>query len=263
MKKSAPLISVALLMVFLLVGISFISGCSEKTVTNTSQGVPTYKVGVSGGTPVFSYLGKDGTSEGFEIDLMKAIAHEGGFQPKFEITSRKSRVPALNAKQIDIILAVMTITDERKKAVDFSEPYFETTLYILVPADSAISCLDDLKGRTVACSLATTADIALTKFLGKDYEGIKRFKDTTPALMEVSKGYADAAVADGIIISQYVKNNPEASVRIVKDSKFPKEYYGMAVRKGDKETLGKINRGLTKIRENGQYDKVYQKWFGN
>lgn len=260
MKKFVPII----LIVLLVAGLTLFSGCLQKAddVTHkSSTDAVTYKVGVSGGTPVFSYLNKDGTSEGFEIDLLNAIAREGGFQVKYEITSRQSRIPALNAKRIDIIMATMTITEERKKTVDFSDPYFETTLYILVPANSGIQSLEDLRGRTVTCALATTSDFAVSKFLGKDYEGIKRFKDTTPALMEVSSGYVDAAVADGVIISQYVKNNPQAKVRFVKDSKFPKEYYGMAIRKGDKELLQKINQGLKTIKENGQYDKIYRKWF--
>lgn len=194
---------------------------------------------------------------------MDAIAEEEGFKVKYQVTKRASRIPALNGKEQDIILAVMTITEERKKQVDFSDQYFEATLYMLVPADSQIKSLEDLRGKTVACAMATTSDFAVSKFLGKDYEGIKRFKETTPTFMELRNGRVDAAVADCGIVTQYLKNNPEAKLKIIKDSRFPKEYYGMAVRKGDKETLEKINRGLKKVKANGKYEKIYQRWFKN
>lgn len=251
---------------FIVVGLIFSGGCSEKTkepskTSNSTKNL--YKVAVSGGTPVFSYLGKDGNLEGFEIDLMNAIAQEEGFIVKREITSRAARIPSLKSKKIDIIMATMTITEERRKEVDFSTPYFDATLYILVPEESNIRSLDDLRGKSVTCAMATTSDFAVSKFLGKDYDGIKRFKDTSVALMEVANRKADAAVADSGIITQYIRSNPGARLRIVTDSRFPMEYYGMAVRKGDSETLNKINSGLKKIKENGRYEQIRQKWIQN
>ncbi|HWI54671.1 MAG TPA: basic amino acid ABC transporter substrate-binding protein [Desulfobacteria bacterium] len=258
MKKSLTIVKIAIL----LLGLVFSGGCFQRAATTDPED-KIYKVAVTGGTATFNYLNKDGNLEGFESDLMNAIAKEEGFKVKYEITARAARIPALKAKQADVILAVMTITDERKKEVDFSNPYFEATLYILVPENSQIQSLEDLRGKTVACAMATTGDIALSKFLGKNYEGIKRFKDTSVGFLELTSGKADAAVGDCAIVTQYVKNNPGAKLRIVRDNRFPKEYYGMAVRKGDTETLQKINSGLKKIKDNGKYEQIYQKWFNN
>ncbi len=256
MKKSLAI----LFMTTLLLGLIFSGGCFQKA-TSVNPEEKVYKVAVTGGTASFNSLNKDGNLEGFESDLMNAIAKEEGFKVKYEITARPARIPSLKTKQADIILAVMTITDERKKEVDFSDPYFEATIYIMVPHDSPIKSLEDLKGKTVACAMATTGDIAVSKFLGKNYEGIKRFKDTSVGFLELTNGKVDAAVGDCAIVTQYVKNNPGAKLRIVKDNWFPKEYYGMAVRKGDIETLQKMNSGLKKIKDNGKYEKIYQKWF--
>lgn len=250
-----------LLTTFFLLSLILSAGCTDKIKITSADPDPVYKVAVTGGTPVFNYLNKDGKLEGFETDLMNAIAEAGGFEFKSQITSRASRIPALQSKQVDIILAVMTITDERKKVVDFSTPYYEATVYILTSKNSNIHSLKDLKGRTVACAMATTGDVAVTEFLGKNYEGIKRFKDTSTAFMELKTGKVDAAVGDCAIVMNYIKNNPDDNLKIVKDSRFPKQFYGMAVRKGDTQTLEKINNGLRKITDNGKYEQIRQKWF--
>ncbi len=246
-----------------ILGLTFSGGCflKEDTAVTNLQKPVTYKVAVSGTFPPFGFVGKDGNPQGFEIDLINAIAKEEGFKVKCEVTSWQGIMSALKSKNADILLESMTITDERKKEVDFSDPYFESTNYIMVPKDSQIQSLEDLKGKTIACSLGTTSDVTITKFLGKDYEGIKRFKKTTLAFLELRNRKVDAAIGDSGIVMYYIKSNPEAKLIVLEDINFPKEYYGMAVRKGDRETLQRINSGLKKIKENGKYEEIFQKWF--
>lgn len=255
-----------ILISFFVLGLIFLGGYFPKgqdtAVTNLSETVA-YKVAVSGTFPPFGYVGKEGKPQGFEIDLINAIAGEEGFKVKCEVTSWQGIMSALKSKNADILLESMTITDERKKEVDFSDPYFESTNYIMVPQNSQIQSLEDLKGKTVACSMGTTGDIAISKLLGSNYEGIKRFKKTSLAFLELKNHKVDAAIGDSGIVMYYIKSNPEAKLRIVEDIKFPKEYYGMAVRKGDTETLQKINSGLKKIKENGKYEELLNKWFQN
>lgn len=258
MKK---LLSVILVAVITL-GIVFLTGCSPKGQSiDVKPKETTYKVAVSGSFPPFGFIGKDGKAQGFEIDVMEAIAEAEGIRFDYEVTSWSSKMPALKAKQVDVLMCSMTITDQRKKEVDFSDPYYESTNYLIVPEGSNITSLKDLKGKRVAVLLASTSDFVVSDFLGKNYEGIKRFKHTTTAFMELRNRNVDAAMGDSGIVMYYVKSNPEAKLKVIKDNSLPKEYYGMALRKGDKDLAGLINRGLQTIRNSGKYDELYQKWF--
>ncbi|ADG82055.1 basic amino acid ABC transporter substrate-binding protein [Thermincola potens] len=258
MKKYLKIFVLSILALSLL----FAVGCGTKATTEESKGedVKTYKVGTDAAYAPFESVAPSGEIEGFDVDIMRAIAKAEGFEVEFVNTAWEGIFASLKG-QNDIVISAVTITDDRKKEMDFSEPYFESTNYIAVPKDSNIASLNDLKGKVVAVQEGTTGDEALTKFLGKDYRNIKRFKGTPEAFLELRNGKADAAVADSGVVANYVKNNPDANLKIVKDETFPKEYYGIAVAKGNTELLAKINSGLKKIKENGEYDKIYSKWF--
>lgn len=265
MKK---LISVAA-MCILATTLIFAAGCGQKEEAGSTTGdnsapkaeVKTYKVGTDAAYAPFESVAPSGEIEGFDIDILKAVAKEGGFNVEFVNTAWEGIFASLKGKN-DILVSAITITPDRAKEMNFSDPYFESTNYIAVPNDSAIKGIADLKGKTIAVQEGTTGDEALTKYLGKDYNGIKRFKGTPEAFLELRNKKADAAVADSGVVANYVANNSDANLKIVKDETFPKENYGIAVAKGNKELLDKINAGLKKIKENGEYDKIYKKWFG-
>lgn len=105
-----------------------------------------------------------GEPEGFDCDLIRAIAHEMGFAVNLVNTNWDGIIPSLVSGTSDIIISAMTITEKRQESVTFSDPYFEATQYIVVSQDSDINSLDDLKGKTVGVQNATTGDIAITKF---------------------------------------------------------------------------------------------------
>ncbi len=254
MKKILKLVTLSIL----ILGLVFAVGCGgEKAATDEGA---VYKVGTDAAYAPFESVAPSGEIEGFDIDIMKAVAAAEGFEVEFINTAWEGIFSSLNGKN-DIVISAVTITDDRKKEMDFSEPYFESTNYIAVPQDSAIAAMEDLKGKVVSVQEGTTGDEALTEFLGKDYKDIKRFKGTPEAFLELRNKKADAAVADSGVVGNYVKNNPDANLKIVKDENFPKEFYGIAVTKGNAELLAKVNSGLQKIKDNGEYDKVYSKWF--
>lgn len=258
MKKILKYFSLSIL----IFGLLFVVGCggSANTDGENAGDVKVYKVGTDAAYAPFESVAPSGEIEGFDIDILKAIAKAEGFEVEFVNTAWEGIFASLKG-QNDIVISAVTITEDRKQEMDFSEPYFESTNYIAVPQDSAIDALEDLKGKEVSVQEGTTGDEAITEFLGKDYAGIKRFKGTPEAFLELRNGKVEAAVADSGVVGNYVKNNPDANLKIVKDENFPKEYYGIAVAKGNTELLEKINSGLKKIQENGEYDKVYSKWF--
>lgn len=250
MKKFLKLASLSML----VLGLIFMFGCGQKSSA--------YKVGTDAAYAPFESVDSSSKVVGFDMDVLSAIAKAEGFKVEFVNTAWEGIIPSLKEKKNDILISAMTITDERKKEINFSDPYFESTNYIAVPSDSNIKSLSDLKGKKVSVQQATTGDEAISALLGKDYAGIKRFKGTPEAFLEMTNKKADAAVADSGVVMDYVKNNPDAKLKIVKDDTFVKENYGIAVRKGDTELLNKINSGLKKIKDNGEYDKIFAKYFG-
>lgn len=166
-------------------------------------------------------------------------------------------IPGLINGNYDIIVSAMTITPERAMAVDFTDPYFEASQVILVRKDNdSIKGPDDLKGKYVTVQIGTTGDLYVSD---SDVGRIGRFNTAPEALLEVSNGTADACVIDKGVAEEYVANNPD-QVKIV-GVPFTDESYGMAVRKGNKEILMKLNEAIAALKANGTYDAIYAKYF--
>ncbi|BCJ87885.1 basic amino acid ABC transporter substrate-binding protein [Effusibacillus dendaii] len=199
---------------------------------------------------------------GFDIDLLKAVADKAGFKVKFVNTPWEGIFTALQNGERDMLISAITITDDRKKDMDFSDPYFEAKQLIAVSKDSKIAKFDDLKGKKVGVQTGTTGDEVVTKLLGKDSPDIKRFESTPLALKELQNGGVEAVVADNGVVINYVKNNTAQGFKMVDDPAFEKEYYGIAVKKGNTDVLNKVNDGLKKIKSDGTYDKIYEQYFG-
>ena len=108
----------------------------------------------------------------------------------------------------------------------------------------------------------TTGDEAVTKLLGKTSTAIKRFESTPLALKELEAGGVDAVVADNGVVIHYVANNAGAKFKTVADKSFAPEQYGVAIKKGNADLMGKINKGLADAKADGTYDKIYAKYFG-
>lgn len=112
----------------------------------------------------FEYINDDGEPEGFDVDLIKAIAAEMGFAVNLVNTNWDGIIPSLLAETSDMIISAMTITEERQQSVTFSDPYFEATQYVAVKSDSPIKTLEDLQGKKVGVQNATTGDFAITDY---------------------------------------------------------------------------------------------------
>ncbi|WP_137936932.1 basic amino acid ABC transporter substrate-binding protein [Chitinivorax sp. B] len=199
---------------------------------------------------------------GFDIEVVKAIAEKVGLQVKFINTPWEGIFKTLEQGDRDFLVSAITITDERKQSMDFSEPYFEAKQLIAVPKDSKVQKLDDLKKLKVGVQTGTTGDEVVQKLQGKTSVNIKRFESTPLALKELEAGGVDAVVADNGVVINYVKNNSDKGFRMVEDASFAKEFYGLALKKGNTELATKLNEGLKKIKEDGTYDKIYAQYFG-
>lgn len=258
------------LLILLLIGLVglFAVGCSQKengTPTGGTNGAedenakPKYTVAFEATFAPFEFRDeKTGEFTGFDIELIKAIGEVEGFDVELKEMGFQGIVAAVKTGNIDIGCSGITIKEDRLKEVDFSIPYYQAGLGIVVRAnETRINGVEDLKGKRIAVQIGTTgADFART------IEGatVIDFDQVTDALMEVKNGGADALVNDYPVNLYYVNKSPKDYKMV--GGILESEYYGIAVRKGNTELLEKINSGLMKLKENGEYARLYKKWIG-
>ncbi|MBY9082203.1 glutamate ABC transporter substrate-binding protein [Paenibacillus sp. HN-1] len=219
-------------------------------------------VGVKYDTKLFGLKDpSSGQVEGFDIDISKAIAKhilgdENAIELK-EVTS-KTRIPMLNNGEIDMVVATMTITEERKKEVDFSDVYFQAGQSLLVKKGSPITGLESLtKDSKVLGSKGSTS----VKNIKEKVPGITvlEFDNYQDAFNALKAGKGDALTTDDAIL--YGMSAQDAGYEVV-GKPFTDEPYGIAVQKGNSEVVKAINDTLAELKSNGEYDKIYEKWIG-
>jgi glutamine transport system substrate-binding protein len=220
-----------------------------------------YKVGVDTTYPPFEFE-EGGKYKGIDIDLINAIAKDQGIEIELSPMDFGGIIPAMQAGQLDIAIAGMSITDDRKKVVDFSEPYFDAGLTLVVKKGAeGIKTVDDLKGKKVAVKKGTTgATFATDNAAEKGFEVIQ-FNDSPAMFQEVSNGNADVLIEDYPVIA-YAVAQKDLGLELVGD-RLNGDQYGIAVLKGEnEEVLEKINKGLKELKENGKYDEIIKTYLG-
>jgi polar amino acid transport system substrate-binding protein len=249
----------------ILLSLLVTASCTKKTETPSTDvatsGSKELIVGTDAAYAPFETENADKTISGFDIDVLKAIAEKTGLKLRFINTPWEGLFNQLASGDRDILVSAITITDERKKVMDFSDPYFEAAQLIAVPTKSKVTKMEDLKNLKVGVQTGTTGDEIVGNLVGKSNSNIKRFEGTPLAIKELENGGVDAVVADNGVITNFQKNNSSA-FKVVSDPSFKKEHYGFAVKTGNTELLNKINQGLAAIKADGTYDKIYQNYFG-
>jgi polar amino acid transport system substrate-binding protein len=209
----------------------------------------------------FEFQNEKGDIVGFDMDVTTAAAKKAGLEVKFVSTPWEGAFNALAQGDRDVLASAITITDERKQTMDFSEPYFEASQLIAVNESSKVAKLDDLKKSKIGVQTSTTGEEVVVKLLGKNSPNIKRFESTPLALAELAAGGVDAVVADNGVVIHYLANNPNAKFKSVSDSSFAPEFYGLAFKKGNTELASQFNKGLADIKADGSYQKIYEQYF--
>ena len=217
--------------------------------------------GVKTDFPPFGFVDEKGVNKGFDVDIAKAIAKElFGKEDAVEFVAVTSgnRIAFLTTNKIDIILASMTITEERKKVIDYSIPYFMSGHLILVHKDSNIAKYQDLAGKKVSTTQGSTGDIVIGELV-PTAERIK-FQHNSESLQALKDRRVDAFVQDDVLLIDLQKRNPE--LKIVGWPPFRPAPYGLGIRKGDKEWNDVVDATLTKLKKSGEYQKLWDRWFG-
>jgi polar amino acid transport system substrate-binding protein len=223
-----------------------------------------YSVGTDASYAPFEFLNDKKEVQGFDADVLNAVAAKAGIKLKFINTPWEGIFATLQQGDRDVLASAITITKERKLTMDFSDPYFDAHQLIAVSKKATgVTSLNDLKDKKIAVQTGTTGDEVVQKLQGKTSPNIKRFESMPLALKELEDGGVDAAVGDNGVVVNYVKNNPKTTLVTVEDKSFALEQYGYAVKKGNKALLDKLNSGLAAVKADGTYDTIYKKYFGD
>ncbi|WP_456399587.1 basic amino acid ABC transporter substrate-binding protein [Mesoaciditoga sp.] len=221
----------------------------------------TYIVGTSADFPPFEYV-QNGKYVGFDIDLINEIAKIEGFKIQIRDMSFDSLIPALRAGVIDIAIAGMTITNEREKIVDFSEPYWHADQDVIVKKDSKFTVTVLCGNHKVGVQTGTTGDLWVSDNLVKpgllNPNNVKRYQSFIYSLQALLNGSVDANVLDSPVAERFAKIKPVKIVATLVTG----ESYGIAVKKGNTELLNKINNGLKKLESSGKMTLLIDKYFG-
>lgn len=241
-------------LILALVAVAFLAGIAQaKTITFASDAT----------WPPMEMVDANKDIVGFCPELVRAMAKAGDFTAEIKNTAWDGIFAGLAVGKYDAIASSVSITDERKKAMDFSDPYFEVKQGVVVREGSGITGPEDLKGKTIGAQIGTTGYFASKKIDGATP---KSYDEVGLAITDLNNGRIDAVICDDAVAADYALTNPNYAKTltlgylITPDSP---EYLGFAVQKGDHETLEALNKALAKVKASGEYDKIFAKWFGN
>jgi len=235
-------------------------GCGQQQTAATNA-KKVIKIGCEPTFPPFEFQDQK-TKEyiGFDIDLTKAVFKQAGYETEVVNINFDGLIPALQANNIDAIVSAMQITEERSKKVAFSDSYYESGQGIVVRLDNdSIHSWKDLEGKLLGVQIGTTGASEAKKVPNATVREYDRIAD---AYLDLKNGGLDAAVSSVPVNAYYIAQGGGD-----KDAKMVGEirnnlFCGIAMNKNNKEMQEKVNKALAEIRQNGEYDKIYEKWFG-
>jgi polar amino acid transport system substrate-binding protein len=211
------------------------------------------RIAVFGDLPPYGYVKNDGTRAGLDVSLGEQLASDLGVKPDWIQVNADSRVDALKSDKVDLVLANFTVTEDRKKVVDFADPYMKVSIGVASPTDALITDPAQLNGKELAVTKGTTAEAYFTK----NYPDVKLVKfDSKTQQFQAFKDRRVAALADdNTYLFAWTKSNPGFGMGI-KEIGEP-SFIAPAVKKGDSNLLDWVNTDITKLLNDGFFNKVY------
>lgn len=218
-------------------------------------------VGTNAEFPPFEFVDDNGEPDGFDVALIKAIGEKLGVEVEIENMEFDALVASIGNK-IDVAIAGMTVTDERKESADFSDPYYDAVQYVILPEGSEIATFDDLAGKAIGVQLGTTGDFIASD----DVDGatVKQYNKGVDAVNDLVNGRIDCVIID---------KNPalvfagkfEGQLTAVPGEQFgfEVENYAIAMPKGDTALAAQINGALKEIKEDGTFDGLVEAYIEN
>jgi len=207
--------------------------------------------------PPFEYV-ENGEYMGYDVDLINAVAEKAGFNVEFEAMAFDAVIAAVQTNVNTIGVSGISITDERKLSVDFSEGYINAGLIVVVKKDSGYTTTDDLKGKVIGVQLGTTSDFAAEEITGLD--NTAQYSTFLAAINDLQGDKVDAVIVDKPVGMAILASLQDDNLEIV-DMGLQADWYGIEVNKDNPELLEKINAALAELEAEGFYDELAVKYF--
>ena len=222
---------------------------------------PTVNVATDPSFVPFEMLDPDtGEMIGFDMDIINEVADRAGFDVNLTTMEFSGIIPAVQTGSQEIAIAGTTITEERAQVVDFSDPYYDSGLRIIVRADNEeVSSLEDLEGLSIATKIGSTSYDFLQQELGEDAD-ITPYPGTADMYMALLGRNVDAVFYDAPNVAYFSQTRGEGRTKVV-GPLYEGQQYGIVFHKGS-EWVEPTNEALASMREDGTYDEIYTKWFG-
>lgn len=242
----------------LLLGATLAIGVMAGCGSNTSDKKDTIKFAAETTYPPFEFADGD-KYQGFDVDLANAIGKELGKKVEFVSMGFDALIPALQSGQIDAIASGMVITKAREEKINFSDPYYDVKLTMVVKKDNnSINSEADIAGKKVAAQIGTTG-----AFLAKEKPNteVKEFDTIPNMIQDLENGNVDIVMLDEPIAKYYIQKGGNKDLKIIPVA-LQDHALGIGVAKNNPELLKDINAALKKLKANGEYKKLEDKWFG-
>ncbi|GLH42069.1 transporter substrate-binding domain-containing protein [Pseudomonas moraviensis] len=221
----------------------------------------TLKMGIEAAYPPFNNKDASGQVVGFDKEIGDALCAKMKAECSVVTSDWDGIIPALNAKKFDFLISSLSITEERKAAVDFTDPYYSNKLQFIAPKNVDFKTdKDSLKGKTIGTQRATLAGTWLEDTYGDDIK-VSLYDTQENAYLDLTSGRVDAILADKYANYDWLKTKAGQDYEFKGDPVVESDKIGIAVRKGDNELRNKLNAALKEIVADGTYKKINDKYF--
>jgi polar amino acid transport system substrate-binding protein len=218
-------------------------------------------IGTEGAYPPFNLIDASGQVVGFDVEIGQALCAEMKVECNVVTSDWDGIIPALNSGKFDMLIASMSITEERQQAVDFTNPYYTNKLQFVAPKSANFKTdKDSLKGKVIGAQRATIAGSWLDDNLGNSIE-IKLYDTQENAYLDLSSGRIDGILADTFVQWEWLKSDAGKNFEFKGEPVFDNDKIGIAVRKGDDELRERLNKALAAIVADGTYKNINDKYF--
>ena len=249
------------LLTALVMAVMMVAGCGGGGGEKKAAEAP--KVLRVGTEPTFApfEFQKEGSKEfdGFDMDLIRAIGKQLNMKVEIQNMGFDALIPALNSGNIDVAAAGMSITPDRQKAVDMSDPYYVAGLVVVVNKDNeAIKSINDLNGKGISVQIGTTGAERAAKVPDAK---VKNFNTNAEVFLELKNKGVDAVIIDKPVAEYFLATGGGKDFAKIVGDTLEAESFGISLKKNSPLTE-EINKALLDLKKNGEYDKIYTKWFG-
>lgn len=221
------------------------------------------RIATEGAYPPFNFIDADGSMKGFDVDIANALCEEMKAKCTIVAQDWDGIIPGLMANKYDAIIASMSITEERKQQIDFTNKYYTTPLAVIAPKDGDVDgvSVENLEGKVVGAQASTTQANYATDVYEKAGIEVKLYPTQEEAAADLQNGRIDALISDKFVVADWLNNDGKDCCKMIGDVPGTETEAGIGIRKGEEALKERFNKAIDAIVADGTYGKIVAKYF--